>query len=74
MPWLDSLWVKNPWISMLRKPSWTPMGDFAMARQKERMSLMNSDYVLSEKEKANPRDFLSRFIEALAKDKNIPQW
>jgi hypothetical protein len=50
------------------------MGDFAIAQQKERMKLMNSDYVLSEKEKANPRDFLSRFIEALAKDKNIPQW
>ncbi|KAL4915852.1 putative benzoate 4-monooxygenase cytochrome P450 [Aspergillus aurantiobrunneus] len=73
MPWIDELWVKNPWISKLRKASWSAMGDFAMTRQKERMMLMNT----GEKGKhlaLNDRDFLSRFIAAMAKDTTVPQW
>ncbi|PLN86963.1 putative benzoate 4-monooxygenase cytochrome P450 [Aspergillus taichungensis] len=72
MPWIDSLWVKNPWISRLRKPSWSPMGDFTTARQTERMKLMNNPS--AETTQVNDRDFLSRFIAAMGKDRSIPQW
>jgi hypothetical protein len=72
MPWIDELWVKNPWISRLRKASWSAMGDFAVTRQNERMKLMNNPS--EEAKNLNDRDFLSRFIEAMAKDKSVPQW
>ncbi|KAF7183368.1 hypothetical protein CNMCM7691_003567 [Aspergillus felis] len=72
MPWIDELWVKNPWISRMRKASWSAMGDFAVTRQNERMNLMNNPS--GEAKNLNDRDFLSRFIEAMAKDKSVPQW
>lgn len=68
MPWIDSLWVKNPWISRMRKPGWNAMAAFAMERQKERKEREANDDML------NNRDFLSRFMAAREKDPSIPEW
>jgi hypothetical protein len=68
MPWIDTLWVKNPWISRLRAPSWSAMGDFAVKRQNERLALNEKSADV------NSRDFLSRFIQQIEKDPTIPKW
>jgi len=44
------------------------MVSFAMKRQEERLHLPTDE------EKANNRDFLSRFLEAMEKDPSIPKW
>ncbi|OTB02447.1 hypothetical protein M426DRAFT_13424 [Hypoxylon sp. CI-4A] len=67
MPWLDSLWVKNRLVSLLRPARWSPMVQFANKREEERRAMSASD-------KANDRDFLSRFIAILEKDPSIPPW
>lgn len=68
MPWIDKLWVKNALISRLRAARWSPMVDFAMKRQIERLSAADQGDDL------NNRDFLSRFIAAMDKDPSIPKW
>ncbi|XXH04088.1 hypothetical protein Hte_010499 [Hypoxylon texense] len=65
MPWLDSLWVKNKIVSCLRPAKWSPMVRFANKCEEERRAMSAS-------EKANDRDFLSRFLAALDKDPSIP--
>ncbi|KAK3942558.1 cytochrome P450 monooxygenase [Diplogelasinospora grovesii] len=70
MPWLDKLWVKNPYIRRFLPEKNSPVVSFAMARARERTSDTDksaSDY--------NSKDFMSRFLEARAKDPaNIPEW
>ncbi|KFY63720.1 hypothetical protein V496_03747 [Pseudogymnoascus sp. VKM F-4515 (FW-2607)] len=76
MPWLDSIWTKNPIVQYLKAAKPNAIVGFALAQTKERLE--------AEKEKAasdsgltkelNNRDFLSRFLEALEKDKSIPPW
>jgi cytochrome P450 len=68
MPWLDTLWVKNPIVSRLRKSGYSAMAAFAAARQKERADREANDQQL------NNRDFLSRFMAARKKDPSIPEW
>ena len=68
MPWLDKLWVKNSFISRLRPARWSPMVEFAIKRQVERLSAVGKDKDL------NQHDFLSRFITAMDKDPSIPKW
>ena len=68
MPWIDRLWVKNPILSRLRPAHYSPMVDFAIKRQEER--LRDPEV----KSSANDRDFLSRFIESMEKDPSIPKW
>ncbi|KAF2753019.1 cytochrome P450 [Pseudovirgaria hyperparasitica] len=72
MPWIDRLWVKNPIVSMLRPAGWNAMGEFAVKRQTER--LRAEEDVENNKGDLNSRDFLSRFIEQMKKDKSIPPW
>lgn len=69
MPWLDYIWTKNKLVSMLKPAKYSPMVDFAMARQKERLE---KDEVADDD--VNDKDFLSRFIQAMKKDSSIPQW
>lgn len=78
MPWLDSVWTKNPIVQYLKAAKPNAIVGFALAQTKERLEAEK------EKEKAasdsgltkelNNRDFLSRFLEALEKDKSIPPW
>lgn len=54
---------------MLKPAKYSPMVDFAMTRQKERLEkaeVADDD--------VNDKDFLSRFIQAMNKDPSIPQW
>ncbi|KAI0149828.1 cytochrome P450 [Hypoxylon sp. NC0597] len=71
MPWLDSLWVKNTFVSRLRPAKWSPMVQFANKREEERRAMSASE---KEHSQANDRDFLSRFLAALDKDPSIPPW
>lgn len=69
MPWLDGLWNKNPVLARLWPSSTSPIVRFATARASER----RDDFQPQEHD-VNNRDFLSRFIEAKAKDDQVPDW
>ncbi|KAI0476857.1 cytochrome P450 [Xylaria cf. heliscus] len=69
MPWLDSLWVKNPIISRFMPEKNNPIVSFALARGNERQDGKHGSPGY------NSRDFMSRFVEARAKDTSkIPEW
>ena len=68
MPWLDLLWTKNPIIQRLRKATPNPIVNFAVARAKEREIHMKG----SPSEVPDNKDFLSRFLDVIQKDKQIP--
>ena len=72
IPWVDGLWAKNPIFQRLKTVRMSPIAAFGLARIAERSSAPDSsdDKVSS----TNSRDFLSRFLEAQAKDKSIPPW
>jgi hypothetical protein len=71
MPWLDYLWTKNPLLQRLRTTKMNPIVAFALAQAKERQEQVCEDKVQAE---LNSRDFLSRFMDAIAKDPSIPPW
>ena len=65
MPWLDYFWKRNPLL-----PQWTkknPLVAFGVARIVERQAKAEKRAI-----DVNKRDFLSRFIEAKAKGRNLP--
>ncbi|KAK4498262.1 hypothetical protein PRZ48_010919 [Zasmidium cellare] len=66
---VDRIWTKNKLVSMLKPANYSPMVDFAMTRQKERLE---KNEVADDD--VNDKDFLSRFIQAMKKDPSIPQW
>ena len=68
MPWLDRFWKKNTVLSYLRPQPTNPGVTFAMERIAERRGQDPKE------ERLNRRDFLSRFIEAKAKDPQLPDW
>nr|Q0CRQ3.2 RecName: Full=Cytochrome P450 monooxygenase ATEG_03631; AltName: Full=Azasperpyranone A biosynthesis cluster A protein ATEG_03631 [Aspergillus terreus NIH2624] len=72
MPWLDKLWTNNPIQRWRRGGGASPGAAFAMARVEERRELQRTtnknDWHF------NTRDFLSRFMEAEAKDPSIPPY
>ena len=73
MPWLNYLRAKNPITQRLKKPKPNPIVAFTIDRIRERATL--SKNALAEKGIQNDRDFLSRFLEAEAKEKAlIPPW
>lgn len=77
MPWLDKLWVKNPFISRMRPEKSNPVVAFALARAQERNQHGEDSKLLSSSSpsRSNSQDFMSRFLEARAKDPdNIPEW
>ncbi|KAL6719411.1 hypothetical protein ACLMJK_003651 [Lecanora helva] len=69
MPWLDNLLKKNPVLSRLQPERTNPMVSFARERMSERQNAEEEA-----KLPLNNRDFLSRFIEAEAKEKDLPPW
>ena len=70
MPWLEPFWTNNPLQRHLRGQGISPGVRFAMKRIEERRELQK----LTQKNDwdFNNRDFLSRFMEAEAKDNSIP--
>ncbi|KAI0442206.1 cytochrome P450 [Xylaria telfairii] len=71
MPWLDRLWVKNSYISRFMPEKSNPIISFALARGFERQRGVDEKHGSSG---YNSRDFMSRFLEARVKDKDIPEW
>lgn len=73
MPWLNYLRAKNPITQRLKTPKTNPIVAFTLERIRERDALPKAS--LTHKEDQNDKDFLSRFLEAEAKEKtNIPPW
>lgn len=72
MPWLDLVWTKNPIIQHLRRSKPNLIVGFAVARAQERQTQMEK--VLSPHKALEHTDFLSRFLEVIQKDKEIPSF
>jgi cytochrome P450 len=73
MPWMDRIWAKNPLVHSLFPPKGSPVVAFAVARGRERREV-SKEAKEDGGEAYNSRDFMSRFIEARAKDPaNIPE-
>ena len=70
MPWLEYIWTNNPVLRHFRGAGKSPGVTFAMARVQERKLLERGE--LEKEWDVNSRDFLSRFMEIEAKDKNVP--
>ncbi|EKG10405.1 Cytochrome P450 [Macrophomina phaseolina MS6] len=71
MPWIDRFWNKNPLLVRFWPSTASPIMAFAAKRVAERRAVEKSWAAASE---ANPRDFLSRFVEAQATDPSVPDW
>lgn len=69
VPWVDKLWNKNRLLAWLWPPPTSPIVRFATERASERKHKSPM-----EDSELNNRDFLSRFIEAKAKDDKVPEW
>ena len=86
IPWVDRLWAKNPILQRLQRVRMNPIVGFGLARIAERKAVMAAaakagygDGVVDakgEKEEGGTksRDFLSRFLEAMEKDRTLPPW
>ncbi|KAL8722880.1 MAG: hypothetical protein Q9225_000713 [Loekoesia sp. 1 TL-2023] len=70
IPWVDYLWTKNPIRQRLISVRPNPIVSFGIKRAEERKQNVGDDV----SSPTNSRDFLSRFLEVLAKDKSIPPW
>lgn len=71
MPWIDKSWNKNPILAYLRPSTASPILKFAMTRAKARQG-MEKEWATEDE--VNDRDMLSRFVEAQAKDPDVPSW
>ena len=71
MAWVDSLWAKNPIFQNLYSAKPNHIVKFALDRVRERQGALDKSDV-TERRDLNSRDFLSRFLAALDKDKTIP--
>ncbi|KAK3994997.1 putative cytochrome P450 pisatin demethylase-like protein [Cladorrhinum sp. PSN332] len=71
MPWLDKLWVKNPYIRRFLPESTSPVVAFALERARERANIFD---VEKGGNKYNSKDFMSRFLDARANNPEIPEW
>lgn len=78
MPWLDKIWVKNPFVSRLLPAKNSPVVMFALARAQERIAekqvLGSGSGDAAASSGYNSKDFMSRFLAARAKDPSIPEW
>ena len=71
MPWIDRFWNKNPLLVRFWPSTASPIMAFARQRVMERQA---AEKEWDEASETNPRDFLSRFVEAQAKDSSVPDW
>ena len=86
IPWVDRLWAKNPILQRLQRVRMNPIVGFGLARIAEREAVMAAaakagygDGAVDAKEEkeegeTKSRDFLSRFLEAMEKDRTLPPW
>ncbi|KAF3012828.1 hypothetical protein E8E14_009139 [Neopestalotiopsis sp. 37M] len=80
MPWLDLLWLKNPYINKRLPKKGSPIVAFALDRMRERAGERSDDDTDKAKSTAGPasryssRDFLSQFMEIKASNADIPDW
>ncbi|CAI7666743.1 unnamed protein product [Penicillium bialowiezense] len=74
MPWLDRIWVKNPFVSRLLPEKNSPVVMFALARAQERIAEKLHGSGSQDASGYNSKDFMSRFLDARAKDPSIPEW
>lgn len=74
MPWLDKIWAKNSFVSRMLPEKSSPVVSFAMARAHERAGTNPIQDGEKSTTGINSRDFMSRFLEARAKDPTIPEW
>lgn len=80
MPWLDLLWLKNPYINKRLPKKGSPIVAFALDRMRERAGARSDDDTEKAKSTAGPasrdssRDFLSQFMEIKASNADIPDW
>ncbi|KKY30492.1 putative pisatin demethylase [Diaporthe ampelina] len=76
IPWIEKFWAKNPIVSRLSPTKTAPLITFALARARERTSATaDGDKSSDASSQYNSRDFISRFLEARAKDPaRIPEW
>ncbi|KAK3680865.1 cytochrome P450 [Podospora appendiculata] len=81
MPWLELIWLKNPYVNRLRKAKNSPIVSFGQQRARERANVKPQDGSEGPEEPPsagagyNSKDFLSRFLDIRAKDPGaIPEW
>ncbi|KAK9855652.1 Cytochrome P450 [Penicillium brevicompactum] len=75
MPWLDRIWVKNTFVSRLLPEKNSPVVMFALARAQERIAeKLHGSGSQDISSGYNSKDFMSRFLDARAKDPSIPEW
>ncbi|KAK4225578.1 cytochrome P450 [Podospora fimiseda] len=71
MPWIDKLWVKNPYIQRFFPEATSPVVAFALERARERTNIFDMEKGGT---KYNSKDFMSRFLDARANNPEIPEW
>jgi cytochrome P450 len=72
IPWVDSLWVKNPILQRFKGVSANPVVAFGVERARERQQQNEIKEHETRDENLNDQDFLSRFLAAIKKDPTIP--
>ncbi|KAK3332588.1 cytochrome P450 [Cercophora scortea] len=70
MPWLELIWLKNPYVNRLRKATNSPIVSFGQQRARERANVKDDS-----SKGYNSKDFLSRFLDIRANNPAaIPEW
>jgi hypothetical protein len=72
IPWVDSLWTKNPILQRFKGVSANPVVAFGVQRAQERQQQSEIKDDEPKDESLNDQDFLSRFLVAIKKDPTIP--
>lgn len=72
VPWVDSLWAKNPILQRFKKVSANPVVAFGVERARERQLQNETKDDAIKAGNLNDQDFLSRFLGAINKDPTIP--
>ncbi|KAE8348957.1 cytochrome P450 [Aspergillus coremiiformis] len=72
MPWVDLVWNKNPVVALFRPTPAQPILNVVLSRINDRRDELHDD--VNFLEKANEKDFLSRFMGIQLKSDSIPPW
>lgn len=78
MHWLDSLWVKNKLVSLLRPAKWSPMVQFANKREEETRCIRSGKGKQPGQQSGLPIAFYGRFgkgpvYSVIGKPSNSPR-